>query len=178
MSKQCVRCKKVKPINHFGKLKTTKDGIGYYCKECQKEKRQTYRNTERGYISGMYNEIVRVDRPKKKCHFTFEEFYDFFKRHKYTYGMKSAWGPGPDQLEKHLPITMIAKGDSNWSIGKGKRTASNLSVDRLDSSKDYTLQNVIFIRNDENRRKNSSSYEDCKIHIKLYEDRFIKMKAI
>ena len=73
---------------------------------------------------------------------------------------------------------MIAKGDSNWSIGKGKRTASNLSVDRLDSSKDYTLQNVIFIRNDENRRKNSSSYEDCKIHIKLYEDRFIKMKAI
>ena len=49
---------------------------------------------------------------------------------------------------------------------------SNLSVDRLDSRKDYTVQNIIFICSDENRRKNDSSYEDCKIHIKLYEERF------
>jgi len=178
MTKKCVKCKKVKSLDDFGKRKDTKDGIDYYCKECQKVKRMTYRNTERGYLYSLYNEIVRTDRPKKKCHFTFKEFCDFFKRHKYKYGMKSAWGPGIDQLEKHLPITMIAKGDSNWNIGKGKRTASNLSVDRLDSSKDYTLQNVIFIRNDENARKSSSSYEDCKIQMKLHEDRFIRMRAI
>jgi len=178
MTKKCVKCKKVKSLDDFGKRKDTKDGIDYYCKECHRVKHLTYRNTERGYLYSLYNEIVRTDRPKKKCHFTFKEFCDFFERHKYKYGMKSAWGPGVDQLEKHLPITMIAKGDSAWSEGKGKRTASNLSVDRLDSRKDYTLQNIIFIRNDENTRKNSSSYEDCKIQMKLHEDRFIRMRAI
>ena len=96
--------------------------------------------------------------------------------------MKSAWGPGIDHLEQHLPITMTQEG--NGVIGKkgncrGNRlTGSNLSVDRLDSNIDYTVQNIIFIRSDENARKNSTSYEDCKIHMRLYEERFIKMKAI
>ena len=53
---------------------------------------------------------------------------------------------------------------------------SNLSVDRLDSNRHYTLQNLMFIRFDENVRKNSTSYEDCKIQIRLHEERFIKMK--
>ena len=92
--------------------------------------------------------------------------------------MRSAWGPGINHLHQHLPITMTANGDPAWNRGEGKRTASNLSVDRLDSSRDYTLQNIIFIRNDENTRKHRTSYEDCKIHIKLHEERFIEMKAI
>ena len=96
--------------------------------------------------------------------------------------MRSAWGPGVDHLEQHLPLTMIQHG--NGQIGKVggikglKLIRSNLSVDRLDSNRDYTLQNIIFIRNDENGRKNNSSYEDCKIQIRLHEERFIKMKAI
>ena len=47
-----------------------------------------------------------------------------------------------------------------------------LSVDRLDSTKDYTLQNIIFIRGDENARKKDTSYEDCKIQMRLHEERF------
>ena len=31
---------------------------------------------------------------------------------------------------------------------------------------------------DENGRKNSSSYEDCKIQMRLHEERFINMEAI
>ena len=51
-----------------------------------------------------------------------------------------------------------------------------MSPDRLDSSKPYTLQNLIFIRSNENKRKNSSSYEDCIAQMRLHEERFIKMK--
>ena len=118
----------------------------------------------------------------RKCHFTFDEFVAAWEKHKSIYGMKSAWGPGINNLEKHLPITMIIKGEGQ--VGKkgclkgSKRIPSNLSIDRLDSGRDYTLQNIIFIRDDENKRKNSSSYEDCKIQIRLHEERFIKMKAI
>ena len=60
--------------------------------------------------------------------------------------MRSAWGP------HHLPITMIYRGRSGGQKGE-KNCGSNLSPDRLDSSKPYTIQNLIFIRNDENSRK-------------------------
>ena len=96
--------------------------------------------------------------------------------------MRSAWGPGPDRLEEHLPITMIRKGKGQLGkkgcIKGSKRIPSNLSVDRLDPNLDYTLQNIIFIRSDENHRKNATRYEDCKIQIKLHEERFIDMNAI
>jgi len=114
-----------------------------------------------------------------KCYISLDELYVAFEKHKNIYGMRSAWGPGIDYLDQHLPITMIVNGDGNaWKRGDGKRVDSNLSVDRLDSNKDYTLQNIIFIRNDENVRKKNTSYEDCKIHMRIHEERFIKMKAI
>ena len=117
----------------------------------------------------------RWGRPSKCC-INFEEFLAAFEKHKSIYGMKSAWGPGPDHLEQHLPMTMIFIGkgqEGKKGIVKGtKQTVSNLSVDRLDSEQDYTLQNIIFIRCDENQRKKNTTYEDCKIQIRLYEERF------
>ena len=178
MKKKCTHCGEIKSLNNFSKDKKSKDGKRWMCKVCDKIYRTAYRNTDEGYLNCLYQEMTRTDRPKKKCHFTFEELCREFKKHKGTHGMKSAWGPGIEHLDQHLPITISAKGDDAWSRGEGKRTASNLSVDRLDSNRDYTLQNIIFIRNDENTRKHSSSYEDCKIQIRLYEERFIKMKAI
>ena len=53
---------------------------------------------------------------KKKCHFTREEFFVAWEKHKSVYGMRSAWGPGIDNLEQHLPVTMIQLG--NGQIGK------------------------------------------------------------
>ena len=78
--------------------------------------------------------------------------------------MRSAWGP------HHLPMTMTYLGRGRK---KGnKRIGSNLSPDRLDSSKPYTIQNLIFIRGDENSRKKNTTYEDCVAQIKLHEERF------
>ena len=96
--------------------------------------------------------------------------------------MRSAWGPGINNLEQHLPMKMIHDGNGQEGLkgaAKGtKRIPSNLSVDRLDTNRDYTIQNLIFIRFDENARKHSTSYEDCRTQIRLHEERFINMKAI
>lgn len=35
-SKTCSRCKETKPVDQFGKNKSTPDGLSYYCKACQK----------------------------------------------------------------------------------------------------------------------------------------------
>ena len=182
MKKKCTKCGEVKPLTLFAKDKSYKDGHHCYCKKCKNEGSTKRRNTERGYLKVRYDCMrgrefrkARWGR-KSKCYFTFDEFLTAFEKHKSIYGMRSAWGPGPDHLEEHLPITTIQEGKGRLGRGgaiKGsKRIPSNLSIDRLDPNLDYTLQNIIFIRGDENSRKNATTYEDCKIHIRLYEERF------
>ena len=178
MRQKCNKCGEVKEDKDFAVHRQMKSGLSSYCKKCKNKGHTNYRNTEHGYLRDMYYGFGF----RKKCHFIFEEFMGAFKKHTNIYGMRSAWGPGPDQLEKHLPMTMFKKGKGQQGQkGPAKGTkiiASMLSVDRLDSTKDYTLQNIIFIRNDENMRKKDTSYEDCKIHMRLHEERFIKMKAL
>ena len=185
MNKKCTQCGEVKPSTFFYKDKRTKDGYHPWCKKCFNEAITKRRNTERGYLKMRYDSLNGEQRKSKsgaECFFTLDEFLTAFDKHKSIYGMKSAWGPGPDHLEEHLPMTMLQEGKGQL----GKRgpikglnpTVSNLSVDRLDTNRDYTLQNIIFIRLDENSRKKNTTYEDCKIQIKLHEQRFIDMKAI
>ena len=172
--KKCTRCGKVKSLPNFSKDKRAKSGYAAGCKECGCKRTTRYRNTENGYLKSIYYEFGR--RKGKKCCFTFDEFYAAFKKHKSIYGMRSAWGPGINSLEKHLPVTMIKRGKGQ--IGKSgcikgaKLTGSNLSTDCLNPKEDYTLQNIIFIRTDENARKKNTSYNDCLIQIRLHEERF------
>ena len=181
MKKTCTKCGEIKSLNAFGRMKSMKSGIHYKCKMCINTTNFIFRNTERGYLAVLHSDMNRTDRISRshiKCHLTIDELHAAFKKHKSIYGMRSAWGPGIDNLEKHLPITMIYKGEGQAGKRGGlkgsKRTLSNLSVDRLDSGRDYTLQNIIFIRTDENARKKDTSYEDCKIQIRLHEERFGK----
>jgi hypothetical protein len=181
MKKKCNKCGKVKSLKDFQKVKRNKDGHHSRCKKCTNEWRTKYRNTENGFLRMRYDAILtRCSLDNRKCHFSCNEFITAFEKHKSIYGMKSAWGPGPDQLDQHLPITMIHDGNGQVGesgVSKGaKRIVSNLSIDRLDSNRDYTLQNLIFIRFDENARKHRSSYEDCKIQVRLHEERFMKEK--
>ena len=188
MKKKCTKCGEVKPLTLFPKDKNKKDGHHPWCRKCNNDLTTKRRNTERGYLKMRYDSMrgreFKKDRwgRKSKCFFTFDEFLAAFEKHKSIYGMRSAWGPGPDRLEEHLPITMIQEGKGQVGKRGGikglKVKSSNLSVDRLDPNLDYTLQNLIFIRGDENSRKKDSTYEDCKIQIRLHEERFMKDKKI
>jgi hypothetical protein len=167
-NKKCGSCKQVKSLSNFAMERQKKDGYSYYCRSCKNKKDVEYRSTEIGYMKARYHKMYRKQKATKRL-LTFEEFMAAWEKHKSIYGMKSAWGPGVHNLEQHKPITMICSGK-----GEAKRIESNLSIDRLDSSKDYMVQNIIFIRVDENSRKKDTSYKDCKIHIKLHEERFGK----
>ena len=175
--KKCPKCGEVKSLTIFSKDKYTKSGYHAHCKNCVNEGITQYRNTEIGFLKMRYDSMNGGhDYRKSRRLLTFDEFVATWEKHKSIYGMRSAWGPGPDHLEQHLPITMISKG--NGQIGKmgsikgAKLTSSNLSIDRLDSGREYTLQNIIFIRADENARKKNTTYNDCKIQMRLHEERF------
>ena len=168
MKKKCITCGEVKPLTDFHRQ--YKDG--YVRKECKicKEARSRQNNkkrwnTEIGFLNWKYKDIKTREKKgmNHRCYFTLEEFCEAFEKHKEKLGMRSAWGP------PHLPITRIYLGTKE---NNNKRTGSNLSPDRLDSSKPYTIQNLIFIRNDENTRKKDTTYEDCVAQITLHEERF------
>ena len=175
MKKRCTACRETKSLTDFYKNKSSKDGYHLHCIKCILLSINKKGKTEEGFLRKRYNAVSQSHRRGYPCYFTFEEFGEAFKKHLKKHGMRSAWGP------HHLPITMIHQGRRVKRRGKKKGqtlTDSNLSADRLDSSKPYTIQNLIFIRGDENSRKKNTTYEDCQAQIKLYEERFINMEAI
>ena len=176
-TKKCSKCGELKSLKDYYRDKR----INYYrsqCKECEREVIIKRRNTEIGFLKHRYNNMHRNLETNNKTgrinkrYITIDEFFTAWEKHKSIYGMRSAWGPGINNLEQHLPLTMITPGTKGTNGEKVPRIMSNVSPDRLDSSKDYTIQNIIFIRNDENARKKDTSYEDCKIQIRLHEERF------
>ena len=177
VEKKCCKCGEVKSILEFAKETQRKDGHSYKCRLCKNKSDTAYKNTEFGYLRGKYFKMYRKEKKFKRI-LTFEEFLASWEKHKSIYGMKSAWGPGPHNLKEHKFVTMIYLGKGQrgkpGNIKGSKTIKSNLSVDRLDSSKDYTAQNIIFVRNDENARKRDTTYNDCLFQIKLHEERFGK----
>ena len=116
MKNKCIKCGEVKSSTDFPNDKTRKNGRHPYCRKCVNEGITRLRNTERGYLKMRYDAMrareflnLRWGR-KSKCHFTFDELLTAFGKHKSIYGMRSAWGPGIDHLEQHLPITMSQLG--------------------------------------------------------------------
>ena len=185
--KKCTKCKILKSLTDFHK---NKEGYHLWCKKCKsyasrkhyekpeikeqdRQNKIKRRTTEKGFLRWKYSDILERGKkdPRHKCYFTFDEFVAAWEKHKNIYGKRSCWGP------PYLEITMIY--DPKVKNGEKKRRhPGNLSPDRLDSSRPYTIQNLIFLRNDENARKKDTSYKDCIIHIKLHEERFIEMEAI
>ena len=175
-TKKCIVCDEVKFLKDYY-VDNRNNLLHRKCKDCENELTAKRRSTERGFLKHRYDNMRRNPETQQRGRrnkrlFTFNEFLNAFEKHKIIYGMRSAWGPGPKHLDQHLPITMIAQGTKRGNGKKAPRQWSNLSIDRLDSNRDYTLQNIIFIRNDENARKKDTTYEDCKIQIRLHEERF------
>jgi hypothetical protein len=97
------------------------------------------------------------------CDFTMEQFLNHWEKHKIRYG-------GLICAISGLPMTHIGLNDS---LNKYKRNWSNISVDRLDSDKPYTLKNTIFVRWDINLSKRDLSINHMKKIISLYNETFL-----
>jgi len=175
-TKKCTVCGEVKSSKDYYK-DNRRNSYHCQCKECELELTAKRRNTEIGFLKHRYNNMRRNPETQQrgrnnKRYITIDEFLTAWEKHKSIYGMRSAWGPGINNLEQHLPLTTITPGTKRTNGEKTPRIMSNVSPDRLDSNRDYTLQNIIFIRNDENARKKDTSYNDCQIQIRLHEERF------
>ena len=111
---------------------------------------------------------TKYDNKIYKCCFSFEEFLKTWEAHKIDHGGVFCAITGE-------PMTMVGLNDKGK---KYQRNWSNVSVDRIDSDKPYTIQNIIFVTWEVNRSKQDLPIKHMKKFISIYEDRFVKLKPL
>lgn len=160
--KKCSSCKEYKPFVEFNKTKTNRDGLSYLCKECNltstrayrkknKQKyysdQQAYRATEEGFISQtVHNCKTRASKKGFDCDITKEDIKTLMQ----TQEMKCAVTGVEMTLE---------------SNSRKKANAYKCSVDRIDSTKGYTLDNIQLVCWAVNQMKSDRTEEEFKFWI-------------
>lgn len=160
LTKVCSHCKQEKEFSLFNKCKTTKDGLQNYCKECAAAKRKRLRKEnpektkeawnkyrskmkqdKRYRLSCLLNSSKARAAEKQREHtLTLEDLLDLYPKDNCcpVYGFELIWG------------------DSGFR-------ETSPSIDRIDSSKGYTKDNVQIISWKANRLKSYATLEDLEI---------------
>lgn len=122
---KCVKAGEEQLIENFYK----RPNRGTYkakCKSCEKIIIRNYRSTIKGYMKQCLNSAQRRARLyNRSFSITLENIYDLFIKQ-----------------DKKCAITGTLLGHSNDGEGKSPK---NMSIDRIDSSKGYTLDNIQWV---------------------------------
>ncbi len=121
-----------------------------------------YLNNETAWLKNLFNNIRRRTFAKDKgrqrkialghydLHFTREDFFKAWEAHKKKYGGMYCGYTG--ELMTHYRSNLK---------DPLRNQSHNISVDRLDPEKPYTLDNIIFCTVKFNNKKGSIGYKDC-----------------
>jgi hypothetical protein len=160
--KTCSRCKEYKPFEYFPKTKTNKDGYSYLCKICNKSSNREYRlrNSEKYYanqkkvrseLKGFMSQLLHGAKTRaSKKGFDFDIDAEFLTEMLTDSGYKCA----VTGIEMNL-----------FSSGRKKANPFKCSLDRIDSSKGYTKDNVRFVCWAVNQMKADRTDEEFKFWI-------------
>ena len=175
LPKTCTKCKTVyKDIkNNFNKGKNFKDGFVYECKKCKKERDFEYANTENGYLTNTYVNISKRHRDKRykylsdkekkphKCYMTKKEFFELWEEHKKKFGYNC----------RLTGVKMVLQRAQDAKKRKYTGYSNGMSVDRLDPTKSYTKENIIFVTNETNKMKGAVTKNLCIKILELYKEK-------
>jgi hypothetical protein len=171
--KICCTCKKNKPFTEFYKRKTTKDGKQSKCKECHYISYVKYIGTEENFIRHLYlglwsrwraikkrKDLTIQEKKQHEIKITKPQFLKLWEEHKKKYGLKCC----------------MTQTDFTFKRGNRRKTSNkhnyNVSVDRLDNSKGYIANNIVFVTFAFNDRKCSIMILDCVNILRHYKERF------
>ena len=170
--KKCSICKKIFPLNQFYLSKN--GSYNFCCIPCDKKRKAVYRaenkekialrehvykNTERGYVIEVINGIFY--RHKKKdarlkwipeC--TRKEIYAELMLYIQDHGRHCEYCKEPWTYKRVLGV------EGRGYNERGPKIVTNFSIDRLDSTKTYMLDNLVFCCVGCNLRKNQVRLSD------------------
>jgi hypothetical protein len=192
--KICFMCKEKLEISNF--YKDSNGKISAYCHKCYivysadyreknkktiKRKEQEKLSTAEGSMKMIFIQIKNKVNAKRRsykkkginmserellqyyeCKVTDEELLEIWNKQFAVYGM-------------HCPISkqvMTFLRANTGRSGPGSSFSNTVSIDRLDPNHCYEKDNIIFIANEVNMRKNKVNYNDCIRIIELHKERF------
>ena len=180
MHKNCGICKKSLPLDQFY---LNRDGSYNLCwTPCDKKRKAVYRtenkekialaehkyiNTERAYvmevINGVFYRYKKKDaRLKWKPECTKEEIYDELMLYIQDHGRHCEY------CKKPWTYKRVLSDKKRGYNGRGPKIVTNFSIDRLDSTKTYMLDNLVFCCVGCNLRKNQVRLSDIFNIIRVY----------
>ena len=122
--KQCTVCKETKELDQFYNVKSTKDGKGYRCKECDNKARQKWsaNNPERSHLSQRQRNL------KHRFGVDLEWYEEQFKKQNYscaicktktnkTVGDRQFWNFSVDHCHDSGKIRGILCNNCNRALG-------------------------------------------------------------
>ena len=184
--KKCTKCEIEKTFDNFYKEKNNKKyGLTSRCKDCLRIDKKQYRlrnkdkaeerdyiyyNSERGFVITKIKDIFKPSRIKArgwKPECTKEEMLDKFNEYVKEHGRNCFYCGGPWTY-----ITNKHKREEGPSPRKkGSNNYENFSIDRFDSSKTYTLDNIYFVHHKCNDSKKNISLNLIESLYKIIQER-------
>jgi hypothetical protein len=184
--KTCCICKKSLPLDNF--YLSHNGQYNFCCKPCDKKRKAVYRvenkekialqdhkyiNTERGYVNeticGIFARVNKNDNRKKwppEC--TKQEIYDELMLYIQDHGRNCEYCKEPWTYKRVLGIRQRGYN------GRGPKIDTNFSIDRLDSEKTYTTDNLVFCCVGCNNRKNQVRLSDVTNIVRVWMKRRVK----
>tara|TARA_R100000808_G_C2103157_1_gene119592 strand:+ start:104 stop:661 length:558 start_codon:yes stop_codon:yes gene_type:complete len=130
-----------------------------------------YMQTEHGYLTDKWHTVSKKAWDKRRkpipVELTKEEFFELWEQHKKKYGgwICAYTGQIMTQTRSMNPV------GSERGKASAIKVKTNMSVDRLDSSKGYTKDNIVFCTWEFNDRKGNVSLEDIRCILNLMESK-------
>ena len=180
MNKKCNLCNKDLPLKEFYKSHNGK--YNFCCKPCDRKRKAVYRlenkekiaiaehkymNTERGYvmevINGVFYRYKKKDaRLKWKPECTKEEIYAELMLYIQDHGRNCEYCKEPWTYKR-----VLGNKEREYN-SRGPKITTNFSIDRLDATKTYVLDNLVFCCVGCNLRKNQVRLSDIFNIIRVY----------
>ena len=135
-----------------------------------------YIGTEQGYLLDRWYTLQSranntKDRKNILVEITREEFFELWEEHKKRHGWNCAYTGKP--MTRIRSINELNTKSKDLLSGKNsvQKVRTNMSVDRIDSDKNYTKDNIVFCTWDFNDRKGNISVADIRCILKLIKER-------
>lgn len=153
-TKLCFKCNKELNVENFYKDKSSTNGLQTYCKKCSVSNTKKWGSTFEGFLKKLYKDIQNNSERKSKkidvC-ISIDDIKDIYNKQN---GLCALTG---------IPLTYTIQNSRNTENIVNKY---NISVDRIDSTKDYVKDNIQLVCAIINRMKmdlsESTFIELCK----------------
>lgn len=144
-TKKCPRCKNTLPIACYNSDSQAFDGLNTYCKDCRKEAYNEKANTLEGFISILFKDLVyRAKYKKLTVGITRDDILELYKKQDGKCALTGA------QMTYSRTL-----GSGRWN-----NSSKNISVDRINSRGNYTLDNIQLVCSLANTIKWDSDQDD------------------